>query len=210
MNNNINEFDVKAKTWAESPTRVKLAMDIPTTIKMNISLSKKDDILDFGCGSGLLTIELSPFVNTIIGSDSSKGMLNVLNEKIELQNINNIKTELLDIENGDVLDGKYSVVVSAMTLHHIKNTQKLLEQFYNILFSGGHIAIADLEIEDGKFHENNLGVHHLGFDTNKLKDILTKIGFIKVNIISATEITKPISDGSLRTFNVFLIVATKA
>ena len=209
MNKITNNFDDRAKTWDENPVRVKLAKDIAAVIKNSVPLSKKDDVLDFGCGSGLVTLEIAPLVNTIIGCDNSQGMIDVLESKIDTHVISNVKTELIDVEQGGVLDGKYSVVVSAMALHHIKNTQPLLEQFYNVLFSGGYIAIADLEAEDGQFHENNLGVHHLGFDMDKLKGNFAKAGFIQIKTYLATQITKPIADGSLRTFNVFLIVAQK-
>jgi len=209
MNKITNNFDDRAKTWDENPVRVKLSKDIATSIENSIPLSKKDDVLDFGCGSGLVTLEIAPLVNTVIGCDNSQGMIDVIESKIDSQGISNVKTEFVDVEQGGILDGKYSVVVSAMALHHIKHTQPLLEQFYNVLFSGGYIAIADLEAEDGQFHENNLGVHHLGFDTDKLKENFAKAGFIQIKTHIAAQVTKPIADGSVRTFNVFLIVAQK-
>ena len=70
-------FDVKAATWEEDPFRVKLAYDISDTIIREIAPAKDMNVLDYGCGSGLVTLKLQPFVKSITGMDSSEGMLAV-------------------------------------------------------------------------------------------------------------------------------------
>jgi 2-polyprenyl-3-methyl-5-hydroxy-6-metoxy-1,4-benzoquinol methylase len=165
--------------------------------------------MDFGCGTGLLTFSLQPLVRSITGVDSSQGMLDVFKTKIKEQNLNNVKAEFIDLDNGDVLTGSYNLIVSSMTLHHIKNIAPLLEQFYSILLPSGQLAVADLDLDNGQFHDNNDGVFHFGFDRKELHLIFMNAGFQNIRTLQAAEIEKPVSDGRTRLFSVFLITGHK-
>ena len=50
------------------------------------------DALDFGCGTGLVTLQLQPFLHSITGVDGSQGMIDILKQKIEKKNLTNVKT----------------------------------------------------------------------------------------------------------------------
>jgi len=167
------------------------------------------DVLDFGCGTGLLTLALQPFVCSITGVDSSSGMLEVFETKIKEQHLNNVKANNLDLDKGDALTGSYHLIVSSMTLHHVKNISPLLKQFYAILLPTGCLAIADLDLDDGKFHSNNDGIFHCGFDRAKLSKTFTEAGFNNVQDITAAEIEKETLNNEMRQFTVFLMVGKK-
>jgi ubiquinone/menaquinone biosynthesis C-methylase UbiE len=167
------------------------------------------DVLDFGCGTGLLTMQLQPLVHSITGVDSSQGMLDVLNAKVKDQNLTNVMTRCLDIDKGGVLEGCYHLITSSMTFHHIKNIRPVLDQFFNILLPGGCLCIADLDIDDGQFHENNDGVFHAGFDRAKLNNILGEAGFRNIKCQTAAKVTKPVQAGDTREFAIFLITGCK-
>ncbi len=73
------DFDKEAAGWDEHPGKVKLANDIAGAIGNHIVLTPNMDVLDFGCGTGLLTFQLQPLIRSITGVDSSQGMLDVFN-----------------------------------------------------------------------------------------------------------------------------------
>jgi ubiquinone/menaquinone biosynthesis C-methylase UbiE len=77
-----NRFDEAATTWDEQPRRVTLARAVADEITRQIPLSRDIDVLDFGCGTGLLTLALPPFVRSVTGADTSAGMLEVLRRKV--------------------------------------------------------------------------------------------------------------------------------
>ena len=87
------------------------------------------DVMDFGCGTGLLTMRLQPLVHSITGVDSSNGMLEVFKSKIAKLKLNNVRAVLVNLDNNDTLAGNYDLVVSNMTLHHIKEIEPLFDQF---------------------------------------------------------------------------------
>ena len=209
INTKKRNFDQEAANWDQVPGRAKVAHDIAQSMIKEITLMPDMDVLDFGCGTGLLTFALQPFVRSITGVDSSSGMLDVFQTKIKEQHLSNVKANYLDLDKGEVLTGSYHLIVSSMTLHHVKNISPLLKQFYSILLPAGLLAIADLDLDDGKFHSNNEGVFHFGFDRNELLRILIDIGFLDVQHLTAAQIEKPVDDGKSRLFTIFLITARK-
>jgi ubiquinone/menaquinone biosynthesis C-methylase UbiE len=209
MNTKKRNFDQGAANWDQVPGRVKVARDIAHSMIREITLTPAMDVLDFGCGTGLLTFALQPFVHSITGVDSSQGMLDVFKTKVKEQNLNNVKANYLDLDKGDVLDGSYHLIISSMTLHHIKNISPLLKQFYSILLPSGQLAIADLDLDDGEFHGNNDGVFHFGFNREELRLIFMDAGFQNIRTLQAAEIEKPAGDGKSRLFTIFLMTARK-
>lgn len=184
------DFDSVAFQWDEEPRRVKLAGEIATAIKENVPLSKEWDALDFGCGTGLVTLQLAPVLQSMTGIDSSSGMLDCLNAKILQSGFQNVRTELCDLGKGVLPAGIYHLITSAMTLHHIKEIAPLLQSLKALLHPGGWIALADLEAEGGRFHEDPTGVFHNGFSRKELSDMLEEAGFSAISITTATEVVK--------------------
>lgn len=208
MNPKKRDFDKEASTW-ETPSRVKLAADISGAISGNLRLTKDMDILDLGCGTGLVTVPFHSLVHSITGVDSAKGMLEVLASKVRKQGIDNVKTRHLDLTGGDVVEDRYHAVISSMTLHHIKDIQKLLGHIHGALLPGGQIAIADLDEESGHFHDNNDGVFHFGFNREALAGLFVSAGFTDLQFTTATQIRKPGANGQDRVFDIFLVTAQK-
>jgi ubiquinone/menaquinone biosynthesis C-methylase UbiE len=210
MNIEKRNFDKEAALWDENPTRLKLAGDVADAISDAVALTSDMDVLDFGCGTGLLTLNLQPKVRSITGVDSSFGMLDVFKAKIAKQNLGNVKAIYADLDKGDVLSGIYHIVVSSMTLHHVKEVRPLLAQFYKIVKPSGFLCIADLDTDDGQFHGNDAtGVFHSGFDRAELRQDFIHAGFDDVRDMTAAEVVKPVSTKEMRRFTVFLMVGRK-
>jgi len=209
MTGEKRDFDAAAATWDENPGRVRMAHDVARAILGTIRPGPAMDVLDFGCGTGLLTLALQPHVRTIIALDSSQGMLDVLNKKITAQDIKNVRTRHVDLEKGDELPGTFDLVVSSMTFHHIRDTGMLLDRMASVLRPAGRIAIADLDSDEGKFHDSNEGVFHFGFDRHTMRKSFEAAGFVSVRNRTAAILQKPGPDGGMRSFTVFLMTGEK-
>jgi 2-polyprenyl-3-methyl-5-hydroxy-6-metoxy-1,4-benzoquinol methylase len=203
------DFDKEAAVWDAKPRRVKLANDVADAIIRELEPARDMDVLDFGCGTGLVTLRLQPLVRSITGVDSSPGMLAVLQEKVKEQGLKNVHPQLVDFDHGGKVAGRFHMVVSSMTMHHVANTAALLRGWFDLLLPGGRLGAADLDAEDGSFHGDNAGVFHLGFERDRLKAHLEKTGFRQVRVAAAAEITKEIPGKGKREFSVFLISARK-
>ena len=73
----------------------------------------------------------------------------------------------------------------------------------------GVLAIADLDPDGGRFHEDNTGVFHFGFERAAMRALFAETGFIDVRDSTATETIREAPDGSTRVFSVFLISERK-
>jgi ubiquinone/menaquinone biosynthesis C-methylase UbiE len=210
MKHERHDFDSAAAHWDENPGRVKLASDIARAIREEVPITAEMNALDFGCGTGLVTLALQPFVRSITGVDSSRGMLDILNRKKEEKNLVNVKTMLLDLEAGDVLEGRYHLIVSSMTLHHVEHLERLLAEFYKVACPSGYLCIADLDQDSGRFHDDNTGVVHSGFDRAVLRKLITAAGFGGVRDRTAATVRKTTHDGATAEFTVFLMTGRKS
>jgi 2-polyprenyl-3-methyl-5-hydroxy-6-metoxy-1,4-benzoquinol methylase len=203
------DFDAAAATWDATPYRVRLADDVNRCLKEKIRLSRDMDVLEVGCGTGLLTLLLQPQVKTITAIDSSGGMLDVLDQKLREKRIGNVTTRRMNIETAEDWGGPYDLVVSSMTLHHISDVSRLLHTLSSVLRPGGYFCIADLDAECGMFHRRGEFVPHKGFDRALLKREFGRAGLHTIRNYTAAMPVKPDCDGELRCFTVFLMAGQK-
>ena len=75
MTENRIRFDEIAKNWDSSDFRLGLAKNITDKILDNIPLSKDDCIMDFGCGTGLVGLNIAPFVKIAGGSKMTENRI---------------------------------------------------------------------------------------------------------------------------------------
>ncbi len=209
MTTGINDvqarFDRVAAGWDNNPSRVALAKAIAEAILKTVPVSLDMKVLDFGAGTGLLTLGLLPYVGRITAVDASGEMLRVLAGKLKSLDIQNVETRHGDIGKDPLPEAEYSLVVSSMVLHHIADIPRTLMLLRRCLRLGGWIALADLDSEDGSFHSDPTGVFHKGFGRGQICRWLKEAGFIEVNIRSAYRMVRSQHDGTTREYPIFLI-----
>jgi ubiquinone/menaquinone biosynthesis C-methylase UbiE len=203
------KFDDAAATWDEEPRRVKLAEEIASAMLREIEITPDMDVLDYGCGTGLITLCLQPHVRRITGADISNGMLDALREKVRMLSVTNVNTVSLDPGKNIPVTGRFHLVVSSMTLHHVPDVGSLLKEFNRLLLPGGMLALADLDAEDGSFHGDTIPAAHAGFDRGAMQDMLRAVGFRDIRDTTAAVVEKGTATGETRRYPVFLMVALK-
>jgi 2-polyprenyl-3-methyl-5-hydroxy-6-metoxy-1,4-benzoquinol methylase len=209
MNSGQRDFDKAAASWDAQPWRERMIDGIVRAIREELRPTRSMDAMDFGCGTGLLTLALQPDVRSITGVDSARKMLDSLAGKIRERQLANVGTELVDTEGGDLGVQRYQLIVSSMVLHHVRDTAALFRQFFAALKPAGGLGIADLDLDDGEFHADPTGVFHHGFERDSLRRQLAEAGFVAIRDRTAAEIVRPGRSGGMRKFPVFLITATR-
>lgn len=200
-----SSFDERAKTWDTDPRRRQLATDISAALARLVPLQPGWTVLDYGAGTGLLTFSLAPRVRRVLAVDSSAGMLDVLAQKAGSAGLRSVETLHADFTRDPLPPGSFDLVASAMTLHHVADVELLLRKFLGLLAPGGHLALADLDAEDGSFHgANAAGVHHLGFDRAALARQFAAAGFAGIRFADAARLEK-----NGRAYTVFLAAARR-
>ena len=203
-------FDQAAATWDNQPQRVPLMRAIGEAIVREAHPAKTMDVLDYGCGTGLVSLFLLPYVRSVTGADSSPGMLEVLKRKIAEGHLDSMRAVLLDLEKDAVPVERYDMIVVSMAMHHIAEVDRVLKAFHAMLQAGGTLCIADLDTEPGTFHPAVAGtVYHLGFDRKAMKERLIGVGFTDPKDHTAVTFNKPVESGGEQTFSIFLITAAR-
>jgi 2-polyprenyl-3-methyl-5-hydroxy-6-metoxy-1,4-benzoquinol methylase len=206
---NVALFDARAAVWDANPQRRALSRSIASTMDAAGVFKDVRTALDFGCGTGLLTLELATRAEQVTGLDTSPAMLAELSAKISRAELSNVDTLLADLGAGDLLPATYDLVTSSMALHHVADVLPVLTRLFAAANRGGRLALADLDSEGGVFHDDNAGVHHFGFDRIDLADMLAGIGWTDIDAKTAATIDKPGKNGEIRPFTVFLMTARK-
>mgnify|MGYP003382728867 CR=1 FL=1 len=195
-------FRDKASDWDARPTPTQISEGVFEALKVRVSLAPEMSVLDFGAGTGLLIEKIAPFVGRLLAVDVSQAMLEKLLTKPALAGkVEVFCQDILERPLGQHAD----LAVSAMAMHHVKDTHALATALFDHLKPGGRIALADLDTEDGSFHPAQVeGVFHQGFDRSSLGRILSDAGFADVDFGTACVVEK-----EDRRYPVFLVTATK-
>ena len=205
-----SRFNEAAQTWDDKPARVELATAVAAAIGRAIPLGPEMRIMDFGCGTGLISRALAPKVALVTAADTSIEMLMVLKTKARAAGLTRIRPFLLDATYQTPPDTVYDAIVSSMVLHHIEDIRTLVTHLAQWCRPGGYVALADLEPEDGTFHHDARGVAHHGIDPAELTAQLEAVGFTIESVQTVHTIQRPPAEGAdPRDYPVFLLVARK-
>jgi ubiquinone/menaquinone biosynthesis C-methylase UbiE len=198
-----------ASQWESNPARVKLAGAVGRAISRIVPMQPHWRVLDYGAGTGLLTLCLQPRVGALLAVDASGGMLEVLSSKLPRAGIGNVQVRQCDLVRQSLGETDFDLVTGSMMLHHIRDVPLLLNRLANLLKPGGWLAVADLDLEDGSFHGQADDVFHHGFDRAQVANWLGDAGLENVRVEDAHSMTKPDATGQLRSYGIFLAAGQK-
>lgn len=200
----MNRFDLAASSWDGNSKRVQIAKSASDKILEIVPIDDKFEVLDYGCGTGLLGFALSEFSKSVIGMDSSHGMIDEFNKKANELDFKNANAIYHDINDNHLPKNSFDLIASSMTLHHIKDTNDFIQKSSQALKNGGYLCINDLVAEDGSFHESgNDGVWHLGFELENLRVIFESNGFDVIFLDEIFTVEKA------KNYPIFLIIGQK-
>ena len=209
----IERFNAAAETWDDNPRRVKLARQVMQSMQDSIPFKTNWNVLEIGCGTGLLSYPVARKTATLTSIDTSQGMIDELKKKIREYKLLNIRPVVLDILSSSLSPETaqlYDLVFSSMTFHHIEEVDKALQKLYTLVRPGGYLAIADLDEEDGFFHDSGDERVHHGFRRDLFEKLLMHAGFIDITFSTAATFTKTNRACNERSYSVFLATARKS
>ena len=199
-------FDEKAATWDDDPDKARQSGEVARGILDAVPVAPRSRVLEYGAGTGLVTTALLEHLvePTLTLADNSSGMRQVLADKVEAGILPSpTRVSDLDLETHPTPTERYDLVVTSMVMHHVHRLDVVLGAFAEMLDVGGHLCIADLDREDGSFHQHDFDGHH-GFDRETLAASLREAGLTDVAVSDCSSIER---EGV--TYPVVLAVATK-
>ena len=165
-----HDFNHKAETF-DSPKNIFLANLVCQAVEKQIDLLSDKEILDFGGGTGLLTLPLAKQTKSVTLVDISEKMLDQARLKAERQEIKNIQFLEQDLLENP-LKQEFDLIIVCRVLHHMPDLDAALSLFHQHLREDGQLLLADFT----KTEDN----HH-GFDLAELEKQLIDHGFSSVH-----------------------------
>ena len=157
----------------DTSERIQIAEVSSNAIREYLVDAKSKNAIDFGCGTGLVGLNLLKDFSSMLFLDTSQNMINQIKQKIADVNLQNAATLCFDFEKDSLLDLHADYIFMAQVLLHIEDVELVLSRLYEVLNAGGHLLIVDFD----KNEEIVSDMVHNGFDQIELTDIMTKIGY---------------------------------
>ncbi|MDR0434555.1 MAG: class I SAM-dependent methyltransferase [Gracilibacteraceae bacterium] len=162
---NINKFDGIAAQY-DTPERAAVASVIAGRIRACVGAAPDKTAIDYGCGTGLVGLQLLDIFKSILFVDASENMLAAVAGKNA-----SARTLRADIMAGARLPAA-DYILLVQTLLHEKDTRALLARLCGALNEGGRLLLVDF---DKNQRVSSPDIHN-GFDRRELAGILEKLG----------------------------------
>lgn len=206
--NFMMRFDAAAGNW-DTRKRSNRAAVVADEIRAATRTKVGASVMEYGCGTGLVSLNLADHFGHITLMDSSSGMLDVLTQKIQRSGHIHMHPVAIDLTKDAYTAGTFDVIYTSMVLHHIRNIEHIIQSFYSLLNPGGTVCIVDLDEDDGRFHsrEPEFDGYH-GFSHDVMTAMLAASGFEHISIETFFMDTKEINDKVLP-YSLFCALGTK-
>ncbi|WP_295791204.1 class I SAM-dependent methyltransferase [Mucilaginibacter sp.] len=185
----VEAYDIWADEYDAQPGNLMLDLDeLVFTELLNTIDIKNKNVADIGCGTGRHWPKIfNRDIASLTGFDVSHGMLGKLREKFPSNDTYVISDNLFS----KIPDNTYDVILSTLTVAHIKNLEEALNSWSRLVKDKGEIIITDFHpnvLGSGgqrTFRHNNthIAVQNFVHPTDKIKAILSKNNFRVINEI---------------------------
>ena len=198
-----DNFAHRAADW-DNPSKINMTTIFVSKLVDKIALQKNWRGLEIGAGTGLVGLQLLPYLQSVVFEDTSAAMLGILKQKLKGDEVVEIvEGEVFEYEKQDV-----DFVFSCMAFHHIPDIEKTLEHLYQITNKGATIVVGDIRTEDGSFHHFE-PIPHKGFDTAELSEKFEKAGFEVLSTETYNVLNRERTPGVFTDYEQFMLVAER-
>jgi ArsR family transcriptional regulator len=136
---------------------------------------------DLGCGTGLVSAAIAPFVHHVIAVDGSAAMLQAARKR--LHGAANIELRRGDLEALPIDDGRLDAATLMLVLHHVAEPARALADVARVLAPGGRVLVVDMLPHDRESYRQQMGHVWLGFSDDHMAALVGDAGFGDVRIV---------------------------
>lgn len=149
-------------------------------------LRPEDQVLEFACGTGIVTLRLAPHVGRLWAIDISDEMAARAAAKVEAAGLSNARVTNTDLFDASLPQGTFDAVLAYNVLCYVEDLQGLLSRVRSLLKPGGVFLSATDCLGDGitreglrKFWKSHTGSmpYVAFFSIKKLEREITRAGF---------------------------------
>ncbi|MBL1229960.1 class I SAM-dependent methyltransferase [Enterococcus sp. BWB1-3] len=136
-----------------------------------LAIQSTDKIADLGAGTGYFTFPLAEIAETVIAVDLDMQMLAYIKEKMENQQMSNIKPVHSALTNLPLENHSVDKALASIALHEIPELSQALDEIKRILKSGGYFLCVEIERDVTGTH------NHPRITQEEMRKYLLEAGF---------------------------------
>lgn len=139
-------WDKRVTQWHSHVTSSPAFDKVRSQLLAESAPGQSDDCVDLGAGTGFLTTELAPMVRSVLAVDISPEMARSLAEEARMSGLDNVRSEVADLNDLALEPESADLIVSNYALHHLSNDDKraLVAKAARWLRPGGRLVLADM------------------------------------------------------------------
>lgn len=134
-------------------------------------------VADFGCGDGILSVEMSRFASHVYSVDNNPKAIARTEKLIARSGVSNISLVEESLEKTSIESESVDIVFFSQSLHHLEDPVKGLKEAARVLVKGGRILIMELAEHKEAWVRKKLGHLHQGFSMSTLQKLVKMAGF---------------------------------
>jgi len=136
MNTSSTFWDKISRKYAARPVSNIPAYE-QTLERVQSYLGEGDTVLEVGGGTGSTALTLAPCAARYVGSDFSKGMIDIANEKLAKTDIANLEFRCAGLGQGDFDGQSFDAVLGFNLFHLIPDAPAAMREIHGLLTPGG-------------------------------------------------------------------------
>ena len=160
------------------------------------------EVVDFGCGTGVLTVELARWAGHVTAIDRSGSALSKAKAEAARQGLANITFLEADLHALPLPNASVDLVVVSQSLHHVDSIEHVLAEGARLLKPGGRLVVLELLPHEEEWVLARLGHQHLGFDPEEVREAMRAVGIEPQEIFPAPR-------DAASPFKAFLLTGTR-
>lgn len=116
-------------------------------------LKPTDTVLDFACGTGIVTFAVAPSVQSVRAIDVSGEMVRRAQEKVKAQGVENVTVTQTDLFDGCLAEGSFNAVLACNVLLYIEDRSAALARIRALLKPQGTLLLVSDCLGEGLTRE---------------------------------------------------------
>jgi SAM-dependent methyltransferase len=135
---------------------------------------------DLGCGTGLTSAALAPFVGKVIAVDESSAMLAAARKR--LAPVANVDLRSGRLEDLPIDASSLDAAVLSLVMHFVVDPSSVLTEAARVLRPGGRLLIVDMLPHEREEYRTGMGHLWLGFHEQQISAWLEDAGFTGIRV----------------------------
>ena len=137
--------------------------------------SSESMVGDLGCGTGMISQTLAPWVDQVIAVDASVAMLNAARKRLkDTDNVELRRGELTDLP---IDDRVLSAAIMVLVMPYLADPQRVFEEVYRATKPRGRMIVLDMLPHDREEYRDELGHSWMGFSKDQIEQWLQATGW---------------------------------